>query len=604
MDMPLRQPSSLRSHPALPWICWKYSLIFAVAVIALIATVVAKVVSGSPSPEIAFRVIDSTGAPVANASITLGDLQRTTNNNGEARIPTTDGQHALSITSEGHAAVSGSIDPNDGSKREITLQNEVSAAVIDPKTPPARETSTVAAVVSQQPTPAGIATAVATPGNSTTVSHDANLISGKVLNAASAPIQGVRVVSGGKWVITGQDGIFQLNRAEVDAAAPLRVFAAGYLDQDLPMPAAGTALNVKLELFAVKGIYYNPNISNTQADVDRLVNLIDTTELNAIVIDVKEEIVYYDTKVQLFNDSGTVNPVLDLPTLLKTLKEHNIYTIARQVVFKDGLVAEKNPELAVKSTETGKAWRDMNDVAWVNSTNESLWKANADMAVELAHLGFDEIQYDYVRFPTDGDLSTMDFGVDYNQKNREAAINGFLEMSHAMLIPTGAKLSADIFGYTMLVDDDLGIGQNISELYKHVDFVSPMVYPSHYGESALGYSPPNDYPFEIIEISMAQAKKRMNGNTLAIRPWLQDFSFPNMTPYGAKEVRAQIDATEQGGGSGWLLWDPNNKYTVDALHPAEGNTGTSGTAFKPVPVAFRNESTAGQQRARLRQSIA
>lgn len=603
MDMPLRQPSSLRSHPALPWISWKYSLIFAVAVIALIATVVVKVVSGSPSPEIAFRVIDSTGAPVANAAITLGDLHRTTDSNGEASIPTTDGQHTLSITSEGQAAVSGSIDPSDGSKREITLQSEVSAAVVDPETPPAQETATVAAVVNRQTTPAENATALATPDNAA-VNLDGNLISGKILDAANAPIQGARVGSGGKWVITGKDGIFQLNRAEVDAAAPLRVFAAGYLDQDLPVPAAGTALNVKLELFAVKGIYYNPNISNTQADVDRLINLIDTTELNAIVIDVKEEIVYYDTKVQLFNDSGTVNPVLDLPTLLKTLKAHNIYTIARQVVFKDGLVAEKNPELAVKSTETGKAWRDMNDVAWVNPTNESLWKANADMAVELAHLGFDEIQYDYVRFPTDGDLSTMDFGVDYNQKNREAAINGFLEMSHAMLIPTGAKLSADIFGYTMLVDDDLGIGQNISELYKHVDFVSPMVYPSHYGESALGYSPPNDYPFEIIEISMAQAKKRMNGNTLAIRPWLQDFSFPKMTPYGAKEVRAQIDATEQGGGSGWLLWDPNNKYTVGALHPAEGNTGTSDIASKPVPVAFRNESTAGKQRARLRSAVA
>ena len=604
MDMPLRQPSSLRSHPALPWISWKYSLIFAVAVIALIATVIAKAVAGSPSPEIAFRVIDSTGAPVANAAITLGDLQRTTDSNGEVSIPTTDGRQALSITSEGHAALAGTIDPNHGSKREITLQSEVSAAVVAPETPPAQESAVVAAIMNQQATPAGSATAVATPENSSTVSLDADLISGKILDAANAPIQGARVASGGKWVITGKDGIFQLNRADVDPASPLRVFASGYLDQDLPVPAAGTALDVNLELFQVKGIYYNPNISNTQADVDRLVNLIDTTELNAIVIDVKEEIVYYNTKVQLFNDSGTVNPVLDLPTLLKTLKDHNIYTIARLVVFKDGLVAEKNPDLAVKSTETGTAWHDMNDVAWVNPTNESLWKANAGMAVELAHLGFDEIQYDYVRFPTDGDLTTMDFGVDYNQKNREEAINGFLEMSHAMLIPTGAKLSADIFGYTMLVDDDLGIGQNISELYKHVDFVSPMVYPSHYGESALGYSPPNDYPFEIIEISMAQAKKRMNGNTLAIRPWLQDFSFPKMTPYGAKEVRAQIDATEQGGGSGWLLWNPDNKYTVDALHPDAGNTSKSDAAFKPVPVAFRNESTAGQQRARLRSAVA
>lgn len=603
MHMPLRSSASpLGSQSALPWISWKYSLIFAAAILALVATLVIESVTATSSPEIDFLVVDASGGPIANATITLGGHVKATDSDGKVSIPVQKGQQALAIESNGFAALSGTIDSKDGSHREVTMQKELPAGAIATQAPlPAAPPSFAQNVATPEAT-------ISTTATAAVGRTSGELISGKVLDPAGAPIQGARAVSGAKWAFTGKDGIYQLNRAEVDAAAPLRFFAPGYRDREVPVPAAGGALDVTLDLFAVKGIYYNPNISNTQADVDRLIDLIDTTELNAIVIDVKEEIVFYDTRVQLFQDSGTVNPVLDLPALLKTLQDHDIYTIARQVVFKDGLVAEKNPELAVTSTTTGKAWRDMNDVAWVNPTNKLLWQANADMAVELGKLGFDEIQYDYVRFPTDGDLETMDFGVEYNQANREAAIGGFLKMSHEMLIPTGAKLSADIFGYTMLVDDDLGIGQNIAQLYKDVDFVSPMVYPSHYGESALGYSPPNDYPFEIIDISMGEAKKRMGGLTLPIRPWLQDFSFPNMTPYGEKEVRAQIDATEQGGGSGWLLWDPNNKYTAAALDPESSTTTAATTSAKKdkspsaavdsAPVAYRNDVGAGLQRGR------
>ncbi len=606
MHTPLpSQTAPFLARPALPWISWKFSLIFAAAVLALVATAALQMKSATTSSDISFRVVDASGAPVPNAIITMGTLQQSTDERGEARIPASIGNQSLSVAGDGYASLSGWIDAKDGSQRKITLQKSSSAAISGAEPAKVSEPNGSAPLnqhsTSQVSSPAVSPAPITTPATAA-ASTDQSLISGKILDPSNSPIQGARVVSGGKWVVTGKDGIYQLNRADVDPQAPLQVFASGYRDQTVPVPNAGTARDVTLELFAIKGIYYNPNISNTQADLDRLIKLIDTTELNAIVIDVKEEIVFDNTAVKLFNDSGTVNPILDLPTLLKTLQDHHIYTIARQVIFKDGLVAEKNPELAVKSTKTGKAWRDMNDVAWVNPTNQQLWKANAEMAVELAKLGFDEIQYDYVRFPTDGDLSTMDFGVAYNQANREAAIGGFLKMSHEMLIPTGAKLSADIFGYTMLVDDDLGIGQNISQVYKDVDFVSPMVYPSHYGESALGYSPPNDYPFEIIEISMAQAKKRMDGHTLPIRPWLQDFSFPGMTPYGEKEVRAQIDATEQGGGSGWLLWDPNNTYTAAALDPESASTSDDSpeVALNALPVAFRNDASRNRAQARKR----
>lgn len=600
MHMPLRSPApsaySRRPSPPLPWITWKFSLIFVVAIAAILVTVIYNAVAGSDDPAIQFRVIDASGAPVSGATITLENAQATTDNDGLAKLSVSDGEHELSVESPGFVSASGTIDRSDGTKREITLQAE------QPEPP--------AAVVAGPTTPAATAAAIATPpaaaANATASATSSGAsISGKILDPAGEPIQGARVVSGDVWDITGKDGIYELSRDQIDASNPLTFVAPGYTDQQQPVPSGNDPLEVKLDYFSVKGVYFSTAISNTPEDIDRFVNLINTTELNAIVIDVKEEIVFYDSQVPFFRDAGTVQPALDLPKLLQTMRDNNIYTIARQVVFKDSIVAEARPDLAVKNEQTGKPWRDMNDVSWVNPTNEILWQANVDMAVELAELGFDEIQYDYVRFPTDGDLSTMDFGVEYNQANREAAIEGFLKLSHEALIPTGAKLSADVFGYTMLVDDDLGIGQNFASLVDYVDYLSPMVYPSHYGDAAIGYAPPNDYPYELISDSMVRARGMLGGNARPIRPWLQDFDFPGMTPYGPKEVRAQIDAVEENGGSGWLLWDPNNVFTAEALNPESGNASQDGekNVDNAALAAIREERTAGRVASRLRAAL-
>ncbi|HWV34298.1 MAG TPA: putative glycoside hydrolase [Thermomicrobiales bacterium] len=591
MHMPLRSsaPSaySRRPSPPLPWITWKFSLIFVVAIVAILVTVIYNAVAGSSDPAIQFRVVDASGAPVSGATITLENAQATTDNNGLAKLSVSDGEHQLSVESPGFVSASGTIDRSDGTKREITLQAE------QPE-PPAATDANPAAVVAEPTAPDATAEVTATPP----ATSAGAAISGKILDPSGEPIQGARVVSGNVWDITGKDGIYELARDQIDASKPLTFVAPGYKDQQQPVPSGSEPLEIKLDYFSVKGIYFSTALSNTPEDIDRLINLINTTELNAIVIDVKEELVFYDSQVSFFRDAGTVQPSLDLPNFLQTLRDNNIYTIARQVVFKDSLVAEARPDLAVKNEQTGEPWRDMNDVSWVNPTNEILWQANVDMAVELAQLGFDEIQYDYVRFPTDGDLSTMDFGVEYNQANREAAIEGFLKLSHEALIPTGAKLSADVFGYTMLVDDDLGIGQNFASLVDYVDYLSPMVYPSHYGDSAIGYAPPNDYPYELISDSMVRARGMLGGNARPIRPWLQDFDFPGMTPYGPKEVRAQIDAVEENGGSGWLLWDPNNVYTAEALNPESGNASQDGE--NAALAAIREERAAGRVSSRRR----
>jgi len=390
-------------------------------------------------------------------------------------------------------------------------------------------------------------------------------VEGVITDAAGEPINGARIGQGDQLDITGKDGIFTLEN--IDSETRLRVFASGYDERNVRVADTNEPLEIGLETQPIKAIYLNPLISTTEADIDRLIELVDTTELNAIVVDIKEELVLYDTQVDLFNDAGTVDPVLDLDALLAKFDEHDIYSIARLVAFKDSVVAEQYPDLAVLNSETGELWRDMNGVAWVNPTNETLWDANADLAVEATRRGFDEIQYDYVRFPTDGDLTVTDFGVENTQASREAAIAGFLEMTSDRLWRIGGKLSADVFGFTVLVNDDLGIGQNFVKLAEHVDYLSPMVYPSHFPEGSIEVDGhPNSYPYETVEISMSSAAAKLPGQVFKVRPWLQDFTFFDLPPeYGDEEVRAQIDAAEDVGTSGWMLWDPNNVYRDGAL---------------------------------------
>lgn len=334
--------------------------------------------------------------------------------------------------------------------------------------------------------------------------------------------------------------------------------------------AASSTESLVDEPSTVRAIYLNPRITDSWDGFMALVDMIDRTELNALVIDIKDEQVFYPTGVSLFQASGTVAPLYDVSAMLAVLADHDIYSIGRLVVFKDSLVAEARPDLAINDTETGNFWRDMNGVAWVNPLQEELWDANASLAVEAGTLGFDEIQYDYVRFPTDGDLSRMDFGTPLTEDIRTDAIASFAEMSFQRLAPTGAKLAADIFGYTLLVPGDLGIGQNATRLSPFFDTLCPMVYPSHFPDGSLlvpGH--PNDYPYETIRISMEAGASKVDGHTHKLRPWLQDFSLPGMTPYTITDVRAQIDAAEAANTGGWLLWNPDNVYAEETFKSAK-----------------------------------
>ena len=582
------------SHPSrpLPWLPWIASALFVVGIIAALGTVIA-VIAGGEDDEFRVSVVDSeSNGALANAMVTINGTEYVTGEDGVLVLPAPQGRTTISIERDGYLAKNGEVDlQGDSLNWVVPLRTQKTSQLAQTTNEPDEPDGEGAAVAAATEAPPTIAEAVSTQqatevvavsvqGTPDVVQADATPgtppattdgeLAGTIVNAEGEPVQGALLTDGSTTEITGADGLFSVQGSDFNSDT-LRVSASGYADSTISLGQGGDSVTVQLELQPVKAIYYNPNISNTQEDVDRLINLINITEVNAIVIDVKEEIIFYDTQVEFFREADTVRPILDIPAVLQQFQEHDIYTIARHVVFKDGLVAEHRPDLAVTSNVTGEVWRDMNGVAWVNPMMHALWEPNIALSVELAELGFDEIQYDYVRFPTDGDLSTMEFGLEYNEENRVNAIRKFLQQTQAALLPTGAKLSADVFGFTVLVPDDLGIGQDLTELAPYVDYLSPMVYPSHFPNGSMALDGhPNDFPYETIEISMSAGKEQL-GSALQLRPWLQDFDYWEMIPYGVEEVRAQIDAAEDVGTSGWMLWDPNNVYTDGALGPDDGN---------------------------------
>jgi hypothetical protein len=397
------------------------------------------------------------------------------------------------------------------------------------------------------------------------------VVTGVVRDDSGAPVAGARVGTpdGTATTSTLADGTFRLTGAA--AATDLLVRASGYGDRRIAITPDRRA-EVTIEPERIKAVYAN---FGTLANRDRyqsLIDIADETEINAIVIDVKQDTIYYETSVPFFRAiPGMVTPILDPRELLAELDAHGIYAIARMVVFKDPFVAEGRPDLAVRDEVTGDLWRDDNGAAWVNAFYEELWRANANLAVELAQLGFDEIQYDYIRFPSDGDLRTSDFGRDYTEEARRAAITGAVRLASDVLRPTDAKFAIDLFPIVAIFGNDQGIGQTLQDLSPLADYVCLMIYPSHY---EVGNIPvdghPNDFPAETVDYTLDKVEELVPGTKAKMRPWLQDFTYPlpGYSEYGPAEVRAQIDAAEAHGVSGWMLWNAAGQFEVAALRAA------------------------------------
>ncbi|MBU3668633.1 MAG: hypothetical protein FGM57_01545 [Candidatus Taylorbacteria bacterium] len=389
----------------------------------------------------------------------------------------------------------------------------------------------------------------------------------------------------------------------------------------------------------LKAIYMTSWVAGTPSLRDGLIQLLDTTEANAVVLDIKDytgKVSFKTGNPNIDNGSCVEERIKDIKSLIKTLHDKNIYVIGRVSVFQDPCFVEKHPEVAVKRMSDGGVWKDKKGLSWVDMSSEVAWKYVVDIAKTSYELGFDEINFDYVRFPSDGDMKNIKYLSGDTPKPQvfkkfftyldtelrggkgeftplvevgtstpafeEKKMNSGMTMTIAKHLKGTAKdpvfdeywslvhstssswvnkreeaieskrgagrliTSADLFGMVTTQPDDLGIGQILEYALPFVDYIYPMVYPSHYPANWNGFKNPAAYPYEVVHISMKQAAERAEAIGLSrkkLMPWIQDFDLG--AEYTADMVRTQFKAAYDNNLDGWLIWNASNKYTKAAL---------------------------------------
>ena len=587
-------------------ISWRTSLLlFFVPLALLVASVLLRGTS-SASPAVVLRVTDRlTNEPLAGVRVVAGGQTLTSDEEGVVRLAGVSEPAVLTVEHANYESMHGRLGAEHDGEQTLALRpTTLEGTVVDAQSgaPLAGRLVSVVSAAGEGPTattgPDGVYRLADVPADAKVrvdggdygvveepigertradFSLKLSIVTGMVTDAAGAPLAGATITTAAAETVSGPDGAYKLTGAA--DATEVVVAASGYTEQRLPV-TAGQAPTAVLEPIEIKALHLSQSLIGEPGAIDELIAIADRTEINALVIDVKEDLIFYDTQVPFFRGiDGMVAPIFDPAELLARLDEHDIYAIARMVVFKDPRVAEARPDLAVTDDVTGQSWRDYQGVAWVNAFNQELWHANSDLAVELATIGFDEVQYDYIRFPSDGDLSTANFGPDYSQEARRAAIRGVLELSRDKLRPTGVPFAADFFGIIALFDDDQGIGQYFEDIAPLVDYVCLMAYPSHYEFGNITNDAgeplePNDYPYETIRETLERAQARMpEASRLKQRPWIQDFF-----EYEYDQVRAQIRAAEEFGTSGWMVWG----RAREAMYEAQASAAAPRSAYMAV----------------------
>jgi hypothetical protein len=379
------------------------------------------------------------------------------------------------------------------------------------------------------------------------------VLSGRVTDTNGNGVVGAAVTVGSKSVRTEQFGSF-----EIVAAAPgmVQVSKAAWESTEVEWAGGEGRLDVTMEPFAVRALRVEGDAARLDSKFDELLRLADASTVNALVFDTKNEqgAVMYLSNVPEANDIGASFDVYDPERRLAQAREHGLYTITRIVTFQDDYYARAEPDHAISDVSTGGIWTNQSDLGWLDPTDPASWEYPISLGVEACRLGFDEVQFDYVRFPTDGDISTTvyDDGTVVDEAVRIDYIAGFLASARERIGRHGCAVSADIFAIVLSVRNDQGLGQKVEELSHSVDAVSPMIYPSHYTNGWLGLDEPNDHPAEVVSEALGSGIHRLEGGAL-MRPWLQGFGWE------ASEILESISVAE-ANGLGWMLWNPLSDY--------------------------------------------
>lgn len=326
----------------------------------------------------------------------------------------------------------------------------------------------------------------------------------------------------------------------------------------------------------VKAIYMSACAAATPSFRENLISLAEETEINSIVIDVKDFSGTISFPTELEGKNGTGCRVPDMKEFLELLGSKGIYRIARITVFQDPYYTKAHPELAVKSKSTGGVWKDHKGLSFIEVGAKPFWNYIVDLSYESYDIGFDEINFDYIRFPSDGNMDDVYYSHIGDMTKQEALEEFFIFLADKMRereVPT----SADLFGMVTTNYDDLNIGQVLERALPHFDYIAPMVYPSHYPNNFNGWANPDDYVYETVYFAMSSAVERVNTlknatstpqeikdhlSPLQLRTWIQDFDYGG--DYGPQEIRDQIQATYDSGLTSWMVWDPSNRYTREA----------------------------------------
>jgi hypothetical protein len=358
-----------------------------------------------------------------------------------------------------------------------------------------------------------------------------------------------------------QPAVAQVARAAIVTAAAGEVAPATTSSREVVAPRDSAVPSV------IRALYVNRFAAQSPRRMRWFVGIADSTEINGLVVDMKDEfgLNYRSDSAEFRRNAGSGHGyVHDVKALLDALHAHGIVAIARIVVFKDPVAAELNPGWTIRRPD-GSPWQDKKGTKWVDPYNRALWEYNIGVAEELVRLGFDEIQFDYIRFPEPyRSLPTQVFPAS-NGVAKPDLLAGFLKTARERLNRLGVRSTADVFGFVTTVHGPLEVGQWWEKLAPVTDVLLPMTYPSHFPRGTFGIARPNAEPYQIQKISIDAARERDRklGITTPehIRPWIQAFSL-GKPEYGAEQVQAQKQAVYDAGYDGWVLWHPGSKYEI------------------------------------------
>jgi hypothetical protein len=503
---------------------------------------------GSPTPvqprQLSVSTVDAaTGQPIVGATLEADGASATTGEGGSATLMALPGTK-VSARAEGHDPADGEV-PGDG-PLQLKLRN--------------------------------------------------NVVSGVITDAGGNPLKGVRVfvdgLADGPMAETDAAGRYAL--AEVPERGTLIYKMPGYRLGEIPIDAQMTK-DVAMQPFAARALYAPSAVFEAHGRLDEMLDLIDRTEANAMVIDVKETDgnLYWSTDLPQAVAAGAVmdHPLFELDKLLPQLKARGIYTIARMVVMKDNTLGTARPEFAVHNSKTGGPWKDYGGGIWLDPFQPGVAEYIAALAGDLADKGFDEVQLDYVRFFSDGPYDQAVTNLPNTQSFRLPAIGRLFRLVSQRLDRTKAFLGADVFPISFIAPDDQGIGQRPEVIMPYVDYFDPMVYPSHYGPYTFGFAVPNQHPYEVIDESLKLMNREAAGLPMVIRPWIQDFGYGPFPPYTAAQIEAEMKALRDNGAVGWMIWNARARFTQAALGaPRPGEASAPMTAL-PSPSAAGTPSS-------------